>query len=271
MIEKFFRNDPARMQTSSDGYGEFSHPTLTSRAFDIEKAQEYFAKAGFVERGPDGIKVNDKGERLSFTLTTGWEALKDVLTILKEEASKAGLEFRLEVLDGTASWKKVQEKKHDISFTGLNVGLEMYPRFWETYHADNAYDVPWLEDGSVNPERQVKTQTNNMEMLAIKEMDEMINAYRASEDKEEMKELAFKMTQMHHDHASFSPGYYMPFYRVGHWAWIKYPEDFNVKHSRSAGEFYIHWIDTELKEKVLAARKEGENLGTEINTYDQYK
>ncbi len=271
VIEKFFRNDPVRMQTSSDGYGEFSHPTLTSREFDIDKAQEYFAKAGFVERGPDGIKVNSKGERLSFTLTTGWEALKDVLTILKEEASKAGIEYRLEVLDGTAAWKKVQEKKHDIQFSGLNVGLEMYPRFWETYHSDNAYDVAFLEDGSVNPDRKVKTQTNNMEMMAIKEMDEMINAYRASEDKEEMKKLAFKMTQMHHDYASFSAGYYMPFYRVGHWAWIKYPDDFNVKHSRSAGEFYIHWIDTELKEQVLEARKNGESLGAEINTFDQYR
>ena len=190
---------------------------------------------------------------------------------MKEEASKAGLEFRVEVLDSTAGWKKVQEKKHDIQLSGLSVGLEMYPRFWETYHSDNAYDQAFLEDGSVNPERQVKTQTNNMEMLSIKEMDEMINAYRVSEDREEMQQLAFKMTQLHHDYASFSPGYYTPFYRVGHWRWVRYPEDFNVKHSRSAGEFYVHWIDTELKEKTLEARKNDETLSTEINIYDQYQ
>lgn len=271
VIDKFFRGDYTRMQTSSDGYGEFSHPTLKSRLYDIEKAQEHFAKAGFVNRGPDGILVNDAGERLSFTLQTGYESLKDILTIMKEEASKTGIEFRVEVLDSTAGWKKVQEKKHDISFSALSVGLEMYPRFWETYHSENAYDNAFLEDGSVNPERTVKTQTNNMEMIAIPEMDRMIDAYRESSDKEEMKQLAFDMTQLHHDYGSFSPGFYQPFYRVGHWRWIRYPKDFNVKHSRTAAEYYVQWIDTKLKEETLAARKNGETFDPTITVYDQYK
>lgn len=271
VIDKFFRGDYVRMQTSSDGYGEFSHPTLKSRGYDIEKAQDYFAKAGFVNRGSDGILVNENGVRLSFTLTTGYESLKDILTILKEEASKTGLEFRIEVLDSTAGWKKIQEKKHDISFSALSVSLEMYPRFWETYHSDNAYDQAFLADGSVNPERTVKTQTNNMEMMAILEMDQMIDTYRASSDKAEMVDLAHKMTQLHHDTASFSPGFYQPFYRVGHWRWIRYPDDFNVKHSRSPGEYYVQWIDTKLKEETLAAQKNDETFEPEINVYDQYK
>lgn len=271
VIDKFFRGDYARMQTSSDGYGEFSHPTLKSRLYDINKAQDAFAKAGFVNRGPDGILVNEDGERLSFTLSTGYESLKDVLTIMKEEASKTGLEFRIEVLDGTAGWKKVQEKKHDISFSALSVSLEMYPRFWETYHSVNAYDNAFLEDGSVNPERTVKTQTNNLEMVAVPAMDRMIDAYRASDDKQEMIELAHKMTQLHHDNASFSPGFYQPFYRVGHWRWIRYPDDFNLKYSRSAGEYYVQWIDSKLKEETLAARKNDETFAPEINVFDQYK
>ena len=271
VIDKFFRNDFVRMQTSSDGYGEFTHPTLKSREYDIEKAQEYFAKAGFVERGPDGILVNAEGERLSFTLSTGYESLKDVLTILKEEASRAGLDFRVEVLDGTAGWKKVQEKKHDIHLSAFSVSLEMYPRFWETYHSDNAYDVPYLEDGSVNPNRKIKTQTNNLEEMAVPEMDRMIDAYRASSDKDEMVELAHKMTELHHEYGSFVPGFYQPFYRVGHWRWVKYPEGFNEKHSRAAGQYYVHWIDTETKEETLQARKDGKTFPPEINVYDQYK
>lgn len=271
VIDKFFRGDYARMQTSSDGYGEFSHPTLKSRLYDINKAQDAFAKAGFVNRGPDGILVNDNGERLSFTLSTGYESLKDVLTIMKEEASKTGLEFRIEVLDGTAGWKKVQEKKHDISFSALSVSLEMYPRFWETYHSVNAYDNAFLEDGSVNPERTVKTQTNNLEMIALSEMDQMIETYRGSDDKAQMIDLAHKMTQLHHDNATFSPGFYQPFYRVGHWRWIRYPDDFNLKYSRSAAEYYVHWIDTELREETLAARKNDETFDPEINIFDQYK
>ena len=271
VIEKFFRGDYDRMQTSSDGYGEFSHPTLKSRLFDIDKAQKSFAKAGFKKRGPDGILVNENGERLSFTLSTGYESMKDVLTILKEEAAKAGLDFRIEVLDGTAGWKKVQEKQHDIHFSAFAVSLEMYPRFWETYHSDNAYDQAFLEDGTVNPERSLKTQTNNLETLALLDMDKMIDAYRASDDKDEMKQLAYDMTELHHDYASFVPAFFQPFYRIGHWRWVRYPDGFNQKHSRSAGEFYVHWIDEDIREQTLKARKSGEPFGAEINVYDQFR
>ncbi len=271
VIDRFFRGDFARLQTSSDGYGEFSHPILKARTFDIDEALAAFARAGFQERGPDGILTNDQGQRLSFTLTTGYESLKDVLTILKEEAAKAGLELRLEVLDGTAAWKKVQEKKHDMQFSALSVSLEMYPRFWETYHSDNAYDDAFLDDGSVNPERQVKTQTNNMEMLAIYEMDQMIDAYRASSNKREMIDLAHRMTQLHHDHASWVPGFFQPFYRLGHWRWVRYPEFFNHRHSSSAGQYFVHWIDTDLKQQTRDAMSSDQVFEPQLQVFDQFK
>lgn len=271
VIQKLFRGDYERLHTASDGYGEFSHPTLKARPFDIDKAQEYFAKAGFKERGPDGILVNDEGERLSFTLSTGYEAYKDVLTILKEEALKAGLEYRIEVLDATTGWKKVQEKKHDIHFSAFNFSLEMYPRFWEMYHSDNAYDKAFLEDGSINPNRKIKTQTNNLEELAIPEMDRMINRYRASEDKQEMIELAHEMTELHHDYGSFVPGFYQPFYRLGFWRWVRYPDFFNHKYSGSAGQYFVHWIDEDMKKETLAARKSGKTFEPSIRVYDQFR
>ena len=271
VIDSFFRGDFARMRTSSDGFGEFSHPTLTARPFDIEKAQEHFANAGFTERGPDGILRNAQGQRLAFTLTTGYERMRDVLTILREEAAKAGLEFRIEVLDSTAAFLKVQEKQHDISFTAFNVGPEMYPRFWDWFHSDNAYDQAFLEDGSVNPDRQLKVQTNNLEALASREFDAMIERYNASDDKDEMLELAHRMQQFHHDYASFVPGFVQDFYRVGHWRWIRYPDFFNHKLSGSASELFVHWIDTDLKEETLAARREGRAFEPQINEYDQFR
>jgi len=272
IIEKFFRGDYKRMQTSSDGYGEFSHPTLSARLYDIKKAEEAFSRAGFSKRDSDGILVNDDGERLSFTLSSGYESLKDVLTILKEEAAKAGLEFRVELLDATSAWKKVQEKKHDIHFSAFGVSLETYPRFWETYHSDNAYhNGAFLVDGTTNPDRKIKTQTNNLEMIALKEMDDLINQYRAANNKQEMIKLAHIMTKIHHDYASFVPGFVQPGYRVGHWRWVKYPEGFNYRHSGSASQLFVHWIDTDLKEKTLQARKDGITFPSQINTYNQYE
>jgi microcin C transport system substrate-binding protein len=271
VIDKFFRGDYGRLRSAQDGFGEFTHPTLKAREFDIDKALEYFAAAGFTERGADGVLVNSEGQRLSFTLSSGYQSMQDVLTILREEALKAGLEFRIEVLDSTASWKKVQEKQHDIHFSGFGAFLEMYPRYWEHYHSDNAYDQAFLEDGSVNPERQIKTQTNNLETFAILEMDEMIERYRASGDRQEMIDLAHRMSEMHHDHASFVPGFYQGFFRVGHWRWLRYPEGFNYKHAQSAGELFIHWVDEDLKRETLEARKSGKTFEPQIRVYDQWR
>jgi microcin C transport system substrate-binding protein len=271
VIEKFFRGDFGRLNTVSDGYGEFSHPTLEARPFDIDKALAHFASAGFSERGPDGILVNEQGHKLAFTLTTGYEALKDILTILKEEAKKSGLELRIEVLDGTAAWKKVQEKKHDIQFSAFGVALEMYPRYWETYHSVNAYDKAFLEDGSVNPERKLKTQTNNLEAIAVPEIDDMINRYRSSSDKQEMIDLANRLDETLHEYASFVPGYKQSFYRVGYWRWVRYPDDFNMKHSSGAGRYFVHWIDTDMKKATREARKSGKTFPVSINVFDQYK
>ena len=271
VIKQYFRGDYARMRTTSDGYGEFTEPTIQPRGYSIDKALDAFAKAGFTKRGPDGILVNGAGQRLSFTVTSGWDNLRDVLTILREQAAKAGLEFRIEVLDGTASWKKVQEKQHDIQFTALNVSPEMYPRYWETYHSVNAYDRAFLADGKPNPDRKPKTNTNNMQCIAIPELDKMIEVYRASGDAAEMKRLAFAMEKILHDDASFSPGFVTPFYRVGYWRWIRWPEGFNAKLTRTSSELWLAWIDQDLKKDAEQARKSGKTFPPSITKYDQYR
>ena len=271
VIDEYFRGDYTRMRTTADGYGPFSHPTLKAREFDVEAALEHFAKAGFSERGPDGVLLNDAGERLSFTLSTGYEALKDTLTILREEALKAGLELRLEGLDGTASWKKVQEKQHDISFSAFNVSPEMYPRYWETYHSVNAYDVPWLPDGSPNPDRKLKVQTNNLQSIANAELDARIEAYRASEDVAEMQRLAFEMEEILYEDASFVPGFVVPFMRIAHWRWLRWPEDFNVKLANSTTKYMLMWIDKTMEEETRNARRSGQTFDVVDAVYDQYK
>ena len=271
VIREYFRGDYQRMRTTSDGYGEFTEPTLQPRGYSIDQALDAFARAGFTKRGTDGILVNDAGQRLSFTVTTGYDNLRDVLTILREQAAKAGLEFRIEVLDGTAAWKKVQEKQHDIQFSAFSVSQEMYPRYWETYHSVNAYDQAFLPDGKPNPARKPKTNTNNLQSIAIPELDRMIEAYRASGDAAEMKRLAFAMEKILYDDASFSPGFVMPFYRTGYWRWIRWPEGFNVKLSSTSNEMWLAWIEPDLKKEVQEARRSGKTYPPEIGIYDQYR
>lgn len=271
VLEKYFRGELQRLNTQRDGYGKYSHPTLTARPFDISKAQEHFANAGFTTRGPDGILVNDQGQRLAFTLTTDYARFADIFTILKEEAAKAGLEYRIEILDSGAGFRKAQEKQHDIYFVSFSTPLELVPRFWDFAHSINAYDQAFLEDGSVNPNRKLKSQTNNLESIAVYEMDQLIDRYNRSTDEGELVELSHRLIEMHHDYASFVPGQVQPFYWHSNWRWVQWPEDFNLQFTNSAVETMVHWIDEDMKAETLAARNAGEAFEPHVQVYDQYR
>ena len=260
VIEKFYRGDYQRTRTASDGYGDMS-VEIPLREFSPEKAQAEFAKAGFKKRGPDGILVNDKGERLSFTITTGYKSLADILTILKQEALKAGLEFDIEVLELTAAWKKVQEKKHEIGFVGTaSSTTEKYPRYWDFWHSGNAY-----EDGKPKP------QTNNFSVTSLPELDPLIEQYRHSTDHEEKRQLAAKIEPILHQHAAWVPGSTKMNYRLGSWRWVHWPEDFNVKRSELQDDYHLHWISDSERTRTLQAMKDGKTYPKVVKQFTQYK
>jgi microcin C transport system substrate-binding protein len=85
-----------------------------------------------------------------------------------------------------------------------------------------------------------------------------------------MIELAHRMIKLHHDYASFVPGFYQGFFRLGYWRWVRYPDNFSDKHAAGAGELFVHWIDTAAKEETLAARKTGKTFEPSITVYDQW-
>ena len=276
VIEKVFRGDYERMRTVADGYAARSHPTIKARPFSVEKAKEYFTKAGYSKIGGDGILQTPAGKRLSFTFTTPYKRLEDVMTVLKEEAKKAGVELQVEIMERTAAWKKISEKKHQIMLGALNTSVELYPRFWEPYHSDNAYKEAKEErydaNGKLKPGLSPKPVTNNFILMANKEIDDLIDTYRESEDLGEITKLAHALVEKIHDHAGYIPGWVRPWYRVGQWRWVKYPKGYNVRESRVPFEYHIHWIDTEEKVKTMRNVEEEKASGpSAIRMFDKYK
>ena len=253
VIERHFRGDYFRLNTSSDGYGDFTNSEIRAREYSIEKARQFFAEAGYTEQGPDGILRNAEGDRLSFTLLVSQGPRVDVAQILKEEARKAGLEINILELEPTSAYKQVMEKQHQITFSGWNTSLP-YPRYWEGFHSDNAN----------------KPQTNNISNSGNPEMDALIDRYRDSTDLDEKRELAHRLEQMVYDEAAFVPGYKVPFYRIGYWSWIHFPDHFDVPLSEGPGQSGLLWIDLEEKEEILKARKTEQTYPSDILIFDQW-
>jgi len=163
LLNKVLRGDYLRLHNIHTGYGDYTNTDIRARAFDLDKVDEYLTAAGWGQRGPDGIRVK-AGASLSFTITYGVPDHTDRLILLKEEAKKAGIEFKLELLDSSASFKKILEKKHDIAWMGWSTGLR--PAYWQHFHSENAH----------------KTQTNNITNTALPELDAVIMEYRSAVD-----------------------------------------------------------------------------------------
>ncbi|MFN0127134.1 MAG: ABC transporter substrate-binding protein [Verrucomicrobiales bacterium] len=261
VCQTYFRGDAQRMQTTSDGYVAVTFPDIKARPFDPALAAARFAEAGFTERGPDGILRNAAGERLSFTITTGYKRLADALTILQQEARKAGVEYRLEILDATAAWKKIDEKKHEISFGAKNTSVELYPRFWETFHGANAFKP----DGSVQTETNNETQTNDPHLNAL------IEKYDRASSMEDIVRLAREIVAWLHEDAAFIPAFTEPFFRTAYWRWVKWPEGFQGKTARDADENMLFWIDTAERDATREALQRGESFPVQVHVFDQFR
>ena len=247
MIETVLRNDYERLPQHYTGYGDYSNRSIVPRKFDLDKADEYFNRAGFVTRDDEGYRVNDQGQRLSFTVTYGTSIHNDRLVILKEEARKAGVELVLELLDAQASYKKAQEKRHQIAWSGWSTGWR--PAYREHYHSETAN----------------KPQTNNITNTADPELDQLIDRYRTSEEASEKIDLSQRIQQRLHDRGALIPSYQVPYTRLGYWRWLNLPSENYV--TRTGGGLFdlfdpvsggIFWIDREQKKATEAALDDGD-------------
>lgn len=262
VIDFDFRGDAARLNIFSDGYGRYSNSSIRAREFSVEKASRYFAKAGFTKRGEDGVLVNDRGQRLSFTITYGRAAFPtQIMTRIKEEAIKAGVEYKLEGLDGAASFTKTQEKKHELCFSGWGA-IPPFPRYRGCWHSSDAF-----EKGTKTP----KPMTNNISVYGDPEVDQLTQGIRDATSKDDIERMAHRVEEILHRDAPWIPGYMIPYIRCGYWRWVKWPDDFNVRKTRDLHSSYVFWIDEDVKEETKEAMREKTTFPERNLIFDTYR
>lgn len=261
LIDKdYYRGDYVRMQTSSDGYAQVPFPGIHPRPFSVDKALACFAKAGFTTRGPDGILTDAQGRRLSFTITVADQPFVDPLTILRQQALKAGLDLKIELLDETTAFKKMMEKHAQISFVMLNPGVTAYPDYWQLWDSSNAN----------------KPNTDNLTDTVDPVMDRLIAAYDQARTMDQIRSLARQLELRIRYDAAFIPAFEWPYFREAYWRWIKFPMAFASKESQgdigwNGWDNAQFWIDESIRPAVEAAAHGGLPLPPEIKVYDRWK
>ncbi|MBB5350195.1 microcin C transport system substrate-binding protein [Haloferula luteola] len=262
VINLDLRGDAERLNLLNEGFGEISPKDVKAREFSVAKALDAFARAGYSKRGKDGILRNDRGERLSFPITyVKHPAIDPMMLRLKEEAKKAGVEFKLEGLDATAAFQKTSRKEHEIAFAGWAI-TPPFPDYFQQFHSKEAF----LEDG-----KTPRPMTNNLSSFADKEVDKILEENRNARSLETVIRTSHELERIFHDRAVWVPAYQRPFYRVGYWRWLRWPEDFNVKIANEPEVSHVFWIDSEIKQETLEAMRSGRSFGEVNRVYDQYR
>ncbi|MFB9217955.1 extracellular solute-binding protein [Vibrio sinaloensis] len=257
MIKNVLRGDYSRKPHAMGfGHGAYDLASATAPVFDPQRAANYFDQAGFDKIGPDGIRVNAAGERLSFKITYGYTFWTPRIAYLKEQAKQAGLEFELNLVDGSAAFKYILEKKHQLAF--LNMGGGDIPAYKEYFHSSNAN----------------KPQTNNHTNYSTVELDKKIEAFKSEFDVEKKQQLSRDIQKDISDAFVIVPGYMVPYTRDAYWRWVKFPT--NPMTKKTAALFNIlgtsnFWIDTDLKKQTLEAYKQGKSFEPVTIIDDRYK
>lgn len=96
--------------------GDYDDPNVKAVSFDVKKAQAFLTEAGWSDSDKDGVldKVIDgKNTKLSFNLISSNKDTEKMLTVMKEDMKKAGVEMIINSVDWNALVKAKNEKKFD--------------------------------------------------------------------------------------------------------------------------------------------------------------
>jgi len=265
VIDVVFRGDYSRLPGFTSGYKE-TNPEVRARPFSVSKARQAFAKAGYNREDQDGILMNEKGERLDIEITfsTSTSTTTKFMVILKEEARRAGLNLILDGREGTAFYTKVISKEHQLTFFGWGF-TPPYPKYYQFFHSRNAYD----EKGNR------KAQTNNIFSYADDKMDELTEANQNARTLEEFAESAMEIQEIIAEKDLFIPGFTNEFSRVGTWRWVRWPDTPETRFAPPLSyiplESYCYWIDPEMKEETLAAKRNGKSFPEVERVVEDYR
>lgn len=265
VIDNVFQSDYSRLNNFSEGFGAFTNPDITAREYSIQKAREAFARAGFDQRGPDGILRRSDGTRLSISVTfSAVPPRSTIMEILREEAKRVGLDLRLDGLEPSVAFKKSSDKQHDSVLTAWAT-TPPFPRYYQFFHTDNA----------LTPEGLPKPDTNNINSFSDPRMDAISELMRRTGDLEVLRQACFEGQQIIHDQAIFVPGYVTDFVRCGAWRWIEWPDTdtmpFCPPSIYEPLDSYLFWIDQDKEKETRKAMREGKTFPEVQKVIDHFR
>lgn len=203
--EKLFYNSYQPIYSDFPG-SVYENPNNPKVKFDIDKAQQLLADAGWKEKNKDGWLLKD-GKIFEVELPfAGGPGQERYLTVYQEDLKKVGVKLNLRQIDGTTNFKLGNERNFSIitiNWTGLRVPNP---------------------ESSMGPGTADQPNTTNWPGIKDPRIDELCKKYNESFDKAErikiLREIDFITVSMQ----PYAYGWYAPYQRITFHNKFGYPE-----------------------------------------------
>jgi peptide/nickel transport system substrate-binding protein len=128
------------------------NPNVRTYPYDMDKARELLAAAGWKQRNADGILVKD-GQPFSFVLRTnqGNDERRKVAEIVQASLKDLGVRVDIQVIEWASFLKEyIKKKRFEAIILGWGIGLD--PDQYEVWHSSKTGPDDLNRIGYMNPE-----------------------------------------------------------------------------------------------------------------------
>ncbi|MDD3375325.1 MAG: ABC transporter substrate-binding protein [Candidatus Omnitrophica bacterium] len=152
--------------------GIFYNPNVLKYDYDLEKAKQILADAGFVDRNKDGIREDKDGNKVEFNLFTSSNSAErlQIAAIIRHDLEKIGLKVNFLGLEfNNLVAKLIGAYDWDAILIGLTGGIE--PHFGKNVWVSNGQLHFW-NPGQEQPQTQWEARVDEIFNLAVQELDD---------------------------------------------------------------------------------------------------
>lgn len=156
-------------------------------SFDIQKAKEILAEAGWKDTDGDGILDKD-GKALTFTFMqiASSTTQKKIIPMIKEDMAKAGVDMKIQVFEWAVYLERLKQKNFDVCSLRWGGGYEADPyQIWHSSQAD-------------------KLNSSNHISFKNAEADRLIEEIRRTFDNKKRAELCHKFHKLLHEEQPYT-------------------------------------------------------------------
>lgn len=183
----------------------YENPKNPKIKFDIDKAQQLLAEAGWKDKNNDGYLV--KGGRIFEVELPFYGVGQDrYLTIYQEDLKKVGIKMNLRQIDGTTNFKLGNER--NFSIISIN---------WSGLRIPNP-------ESSMGPGTADEPNTTNWPGIKDPRIDELCGQYNVSFDKAERVKIIREIDKIATSMQPYAFGWYAPYQRIAFHNKFGYPE-----------------------------------------------